>query len=335
LRLRHLKLALFLVVSGLVTGWSVRSWYVREALLMGTTLTASVSSSSRDASLCAIDSVFAAVRRVDDILNDWRSDTELARLNNAEPGVAVTIEPALRAYLDEIVDWNRRTEAAFDPGIGALVTAWDMRGAGRVPPDSVLRQALAHSGLVRFLPDTASRHAQRPDQSSWIDAGGFGKGAALRAARDQLQRLGVYGAILNFGGQVLALGDTTLSVDVAHPVHRFQPAASLRLKQASASTTSQSERFVEVAGRRLGHVLDPRSGVPVPAWGSVTVVDPDPMIADILSTALFVMGPETGMRWLEGQPIAALFLIPAGDSLEIRSTPAMQLILTHPSSRGS
>lgn len=297
---------------------------------MGTTLSASVASNSRESSLQAIDSAFAAVRRVDDVLNDWRSDTDLARLNQTEPGVPVPVDSDLGAYLDEVLDWTRQTGAAFDPGIGSLVEAWDLRGVGRIPVDSILRQARAHSGLVRFFSDSTSRLVRRPGRSSWIDAGGFGKGAALRAARDQLIRLGARGAILNFGGQVLVLGDTTLLVEVAHPRHRFQPVASLQLNNASASTTSQSERFVVVGGRRLGHVLDPRAGTPVPAWGSVTVVDTDPMVADILSTALFVMGPEEGMRWLEGRAIAALFLVSTGDSLAIRASSTMRLILTHP-----
>jgi thiamine biosynthesis lipoprotein len=297
---------------------------------MGTTLTASVSSPSRETSLLALDSAFAAVRRVDDILNDWRNDTDLARLNHAEPGRELVVDPALGAFLDEILYWSRETGAAFDPGIGSLVEAWDLRGAGRIPADVVLGQARTHSGLRRFFPDSTARLVRRPDPSSWIDAGGFGKGAALRAARDQLVRLGVAGAILNFGGQVLVLGDSTLMADVAHPRHRFRPAASLRLHNASASTTSQSEHFVEVDGRRLGHVLDPRTGTPVPAWGSVTVVHSDPMVADILSTALFVMGPGEGLRWLEGRSIAALFLVSSGDSVEMRFTPAMQSILTQP-----
>lgn len=302
---------------------------------MGTTLSVSVAHGSRESSLHALDSAFAAVRQVDDVLNDWRNDTDLARLNRAEPGKAVRVEPALQAYLHEVIAWNRWTGNAFDPGIGSLETAWDLRGVGRIPGASALQLARSHSGLLRFLVDSTPRLFVRPDQSSWIDAGGFGKGAALRAARDQLLRLGVSGAILNFGGQVLVLGDTTLLVEVAHPQHRFQPAASLLLTRGSVSTTSQSERFVEVGGRRLGHVLDPRTGMPVPAWGSVTVVDPDPMIADILSTALFVMGPDEGMHWLEGRAIAALFLVSAGDSLNARATPGMQLLLTHQSQRGN
>jgi thiamine biosynthesis lipoprotein len=298
---------------------------------MGTTLAISVSSESRPISLQALDSAFAAVRRVDDVLNDWRTDTDLARLNHAPPGETVTVGPELRAYLGEVAEWTRRSGRAFDPGIGALVDAWDLRGKGRLPTGRSLERARAGSGLLHFGLEGTSPVAHRPTGASWIDAGGFGKGAALRAAREQLLSAGVRGALLNFSGQVVVLGDTVLLVDVASPRDRLDPVARLQLRDASASTTSQSERFVEIDGRRFGHVIDPRSGTPVPAWGSVTVVHPDPMVADILSTALFVMGPTEGVRWSEAQGVAALFLVSRGDSLEILSTsPIQPLLISHP-----
>jgi thiamine biosynthesis lipoprotein len=298
---------------------------------MGTTLAISVSSESRTTSLQALDSAFAAVRRVDDVLNDWRTDTDLARLNHASPGETVTVGPELRAYLGEVAEWTRRSGRAFDPGIGALVDAWDLRGKGRLPTGRSLERARAGSGLLHFGLEGTSPVAHRPTGASWIDAGGFGKGAALRAAREQLLSAGVRGALLNFSGQVVVLGDTVLLVDVASPRDRLDPVARLQLRDASASTTSQSERFVEIDGRRFGHVIDPRSGTPVPAWGSVTVVHPDPMVADILSTALFVMGPTEGVRWSEAQGVAALFLVSRGDSLEILSTsPIQPLLISHP-----
>jgi thiamine biosynthesis lipoprotein len=147
-----------------------------------------------------------------------------------------------------------------------------------------------------------------------------------------LRRHSVRDAILNFGGQVVVLGDTTIIVGVAHPRHRLQPIAHLQVREVAVSTTSQSERFVEVGGKRYGHVLDPRTGRPVDGWGSVTVVHPDPMLADVLSTALFVMGPEEGLRWLEGRGIPALFLIFEGDSVRARWSPSLQpLLVSHPS----
>ena len=329
------KLAVFSLIGGGLAGLAARPWVIRESFFMGTTLAISVSSESRRASLQALDSAFAQVRRIDDVLNDWRKDTDLARLNDAPPGEWATVGPALAAVLAEVAEWTRSTGGTFDPGIGALVDAWDLRGRGRIPTDQSLDSARASTGLLRFAlsavkPD-GSAVLRRPSLASWIDAGGFGKGAALRAAQEQLESAGVRGAILNFGGQVVALGDTTLMVDVANPNDRFVPVARLRLRNASASTTGQSERFVEVDGRRFGHVIDPRTGIPAPAWGSVTVVHPDPMVADILSTALFVMGPREGAHWADEHGFAALFLLALGDSVETLPTSTIRpLLVSHP-----
>ncbi len=281
---------------------------------MGTTLTLSVTSPSRDSSIRAIDSALARVRVVDDLLNDWRADSELGRFNRAAPGLPASISPGLAGYLAEVSEWTQASGGAIDPAIGALIDAWDLRGPGQVPRESLLAQARAGSGMYRFQPDWARRTAMRPTAGSWIDAGSFGKGAALRAMGQELERRGALRAVLNFGGQVLAVGDTTVTIEVAHPERRFEPAARISLTRASASTSGQSERLRVVDGVSAGHLLDPRSGRPVPPWGSVTVIHPDPMTADILSTALFVMGPEAGMTWAASHDIAALFLVagPAG-----------------------
>jgi FAD:protein FMN transferase len=119
---------------------------------------------------------------------------------------------------------------------------------------------------------------------------------------------------LNFGGQVLVIGPDPSGADwtvpVAHPARRSEPAAWLHLRDRSASTSSQSERFVAVGGKRLGHIVDPRTGQPVRAWGSVTVVAADPTAADAVSTALLVLGPEAGARWAESRvDMGVLFLI--------------------------
>jgi thiamine biosynthesis lipoprotein len=156
--------------------------------------------------------------------------------------------------------------------------------------------------LFRFADSRAS--VTRRCAGAWIDTGGFGKGTALRAARAALREHHIASAFLNFGGQVLALGadrGADWVVPVAHPGRRHDEAARLRLRDRSASTSSQSERFVDADGRRLGHVLDPRSGEPVPAWGSVTVVAEDPALADVLSTALLVLGPDAALAWAESR----------------------------------
>lgn len=160
-----------------------------------------------------------------------------------------------------------------------------------------------------------------------MDSGGFGKGAALRSVEAVLRAAGICAALVDFGGQGLAVGSSPegppsggWTIGVAHPAQRLVPVRELVVRDRSVSTSGQSER--------PGHILDPRSGRPVPAWGSVTVVAPDPMVADILSTALFVMGPEAGPRWADDRSdFGALFLILRHGRVEARWNHSMEPFL--------
>jgi thiamine biosynthesis lipoprotein len=267
---------------------------------MGTTLRIGVRAPDRKAGIAAIEEAFHAVRRDDSLLSTWRDDSEIMRLNRAPAGTPVVLPVELYRLLRDCQRWSRETGGAFDPGIGALVDVWDLRRAGRIPSAAELSAARARSGIGRFSFADRSHSVTRSRAGAWIDTGAFGKGAALGSARSALRRHGIESAFLNFGGQVLALGadrGADWIVPVADPARRAEPVMRLRLRGRSASTSAQSERWVEVEGRKLGHILDPRSGEPVPAWGSVTVVAEDPTLADVYSTALLVPGPERAIAW--------------------------------------
>jgi FAD:protein FMN transferase len=299
---------------------------------MGTTLSITAGAAEREQAVRAIDSAFDAVRRLELTLSTWRDDSEIARLNHAAPGTPVVLSPELYSLLREAQRWSKATDGAFDPAIGALNDAWQLRGRGRVPTPLELKTARAATGLSRFGFADATRTVTRSSSGAWIDTGGFGKGAALGEARAALERAGIRQAFLNFGGQVLTLGLGPTAGDwivpVAHPSRRDQPVARLRLRDRSASTSGQSEHSVTAAGRRLGHIVDPRSGEPVPAWGSVTVVAEDPTVADMVSTALMVLGPDAGLRWAERRnDLGVLFLIERGDRVVPRWNRALREFL--------
>ncbi len=281
---------------------------------MGTTLQIAVVARSRPEGVRAIEQAFEAVRRVDGLLSTWRDDSEIAQLNRAPVGHPVLLSPSLYTLLRDAARWARLTGGAFDPAIGSLVDAWDLRGEGQIPSKETLARARAAGGMGHFAFTDSAHTVSRNDSASWLDTGGFGKGVALGEARLALLRRHVTAGRLNFGGQVLVIGSDPSGADwtvpVAHPGRRAEPAAWLHLRDRSASTSSQSERFVTVGGKALGHILDPRTGRPVPAWGSVTVVAEDPAAADAVSTALLVLGPEVGAKWAEGrEDMGILFLI--------------------------
>ncbi len=273
------------------------------------------------------EAAIAAVRQADDLLSTWRDGTELQRVNRAPVGEVVSLSPPLTVMLREVWRWWRETGGTFDPGVGPLVDVWGVRGTLRTPGPSDLARARQQSGLRQFGFDSARGTIVRRRAGAWMDSGGFGKGAGLRSMETVLRAAGIRAALVDFGGQGLAMGSSPdvagsggWSIGVAHPVERLVPVRELVIRDQSVSTSGQSEQ--------PGHILDPRSGRPVPAWGSVTVVASDPMVADILSTALFVMGPVEGPRWANDRTdFGALFLILREGRVEARWNAAMKPFL--------
>lgn len=296
----------------------------RSAYVMGTVLRLEVAGATRTCALAAAEAALAEIERLEAVLSSWREDSELGRLNASRTTVPSPASTELRGLLAEAAGWREATGGAFDPAIGALIDAWDFRGAGRVPATAELAAALQATGLAACYDVAVGRRLQ---ERCWLDSGGFGKGAALRAAAGVLRAHGVSRATLDLGGQLQVLGPA-LPVAVAHPSERSRPVRALRVADASVATSAQSERFLELDGVRYGHVLDPRTGVPVAAWGSVTVVAADAFAADALSTALFVMGPEAALAWARSRAdIGVLVLELRGDDLVASWNPALESFL--------
>lgn len=300
----------------------------RSAYLMGTLLRVEARGSDRGCTVAATEAALDEIARLESVLSSWRPDSEVGRLNRAVPGVRVALSPELTGLLAEATSWHERTDGAFDPAVGALIEAWDLRGAGRLPSPSELESARRSSGLARLT--LSAGVAARPDTAWWLDTGAFGKGAALRSAAAVLRAHGVADAVLDFGGQLLVLGGPH-EVAVADPRARSEAMPQrLRLTGASISTTSSSERHVAVAGARYGHVLDPRNGRPVAAWGSVSVVAADALVADALSTALFVLGPAAALEWAALHPeVGVLVQQVAGDDVVVTASRGLEPYLIH------
>jgi thiamine biosynthesis lipoprotein len=261
---------------------------------MGTLLKLSVAGPDRAAALAASERAVREIARVETLITTWRPGGPLDRVNTAPLGEAVVLDAEVSGLLQAVFDWSVRTEGAFDATVMPLVRAWDLRGRGRVPDAAALSRALAATGRERFDLDAATRRTRRLSADAGIDEGAWGKGYALDRAVLELERSGAGEALLDLGGQVTVLG--TAAVAVADPRDRGRPAATLAVFDGSVSTSGNSERGLDVGGRRVGHLLDPRTGRPAPDFGSATVVAPSGLAADILSTAFFVLGPEKGLE---------------------------------------
>ncbi len=253
----------------------------RARYLMGTVCEVALSGPGADRQA---ELAFAEAERVESLLSTWSNDSELARVNRREsrPG------PELAALLAVAENWRLRTEGAFDPRVGDLVILWRTRLDGAIPTAAAIRDALT---------------ARTDPNSLRYEEGGFGKGYALDR---MLAGITADQAMIDFGGQIAVRG--RFRVSIADPSNRSRPVVALMLADASISTSSGSEKTFEVAGRRFSHIIDPRSGEALPPRGSVSVIADDALTADILSTALYVMGEDDGLRWAAANGVAAIFI---------------------------
>ena len=260
----------------------------------------------------ASEAALAEAIRIEGACSTWDPASTWSRLNAAQ-GRPVALDREWLDLLARMKAWQARTDGAFDPVLMALMRAWAVREGGRMPSPVVLAAARRASGASLLILDRTAGTARLALPEAGVEEGGFLKGYALDRLR---QVAGKPVGLLDFGGQLLAWGHP-VEVSVADPGDRRRARLVFSLRDASLSGSGTSER-----GR---HILDPRTGEPCPAWGSTAVVAADALTADVLSTALYVMGPDAGPAWAERQGVAAAFLLHDGT---IRMTPAFRAL--HP-----
>ncbi|HEY3400900.1 MAG TPA: FAD:protein FMN transferase [Geothrix sp.] len=299
-----------LLVPALVAGQVPVPSQERVVLAMGTKL--SLRLEGREDLSRASEAALAEVARIEVACSTWSPDSPWSCLNAAQ-GRPVALDHEWITLLGQVKAWQARTEGAFDPVLMALMRAWGIRQGGGTPDPRALVEARRASGAGLLDLDPVAGTARLAHPAAGVEEGGFLKGYALDRTR---LVAGAPAGLLDFGGQLLAWG-RPVEVSVADPGDRQRPRLSFLLRNGSLSGSGTSER-----GR---HILDPRTGEPCPAWGSTAVVAADALTADVLSTALYVLGPDTGPAWAERQGVAAAFLLNDGT---IRMSPAFRSL--HP-----
>lgn len=168
------------------------------------------------------------------------------------------------------------------------------------------------TGARHVQVDTAAGTIGFSREGVALDLGGIAKGYALDCAREAMTAVGAMSGVLDLGGNLLVFGSGREQVGIVDPDDPTRTVATIAVVDAAVATSGQYERHVEVGGRRRGHILDPRTGVPVDRQGSVTIVAPRGIDADALSTAVFVLGVEAGEELVKRHPgVGCVFVVPA------------------------
>jgi thiamine biosynthesis lipoprotein len=253
-------------------------------------------------------------------LSVYRSDSEVSRLNERAAQEAVVVEERLFALFQLARRISTETGNAFDVTAGPLIKAWGFYcRRGRVPGPATRQAALQCVGMrhVELIPERLSVRYLRPGVE--INLGSIGKGYALDQAAEVLRGRGAPSALLHGGASsVLGLGSQPgdrrgWPIKIQHPWRGDTSLGTIYVRDRALGTSAATFQHFEYNKRKLGHLLDPRSGWPAEGMASVTVLAATAAEADALATAFYVLGVDKARAYCVAHPDAGAVLLPAGE----------------------
>ncbi|MFO0881743.1 MAG: FAD:protein FMN transferase [Gemmataceae bacterium] len=261
---------------------------------------------------------FALLDRLEAQLTVYRPDSEVSRLNRTATRRPVRLESRLFRLLEQSYHLSAETEGAFDITTGPLIRLWGFfQGPRRVPTEPERRTTLEAVGFRHLLLDAPGQSVAFRHPQVGINLGSIGKGYALdRLAGCLSQHWKIHTVLLHGGSSsVYAKGSPRSDgrgwcVRLRHPWIPGRYLGQVNLLDRALGTSAATFQYLEFQGKKLGHVLDPRSGWPAAGVASASVVAPEGAQADALSTAFYVGGIDLARSYCDRHPeIGAVLLL--------------------------
>jgi len=281
---------------------------------MGTVFRIVLYAPDKDSAAKASAAAFARIEQLNQVMSDYKDDSEVMQLCKKAGGDAVPVSAELFSILESAVDLSARSEGAFDVTCGPIVQLWRRaRRTHQLPDASALEHAKALTGYRMVELNKKERSVRLQKAGMRLDFGAIAKGDAADQALAMLKRSGIESALVAAGGEIAVShappGAEGWLVGIA-PLDNPEdkPDAYLLLHDAGASTSGDYEQHVEIGGVRYSHVVDPRTGQALTGHHSVTIVARDCRSSDSLGTTVSVLGPEKGIALIETLEGAAAYI---------------------------
>jgi len=252
----------------------------------------------------AIDRALEEIGRIEAVFSVFNKDSEIAKINRLKQAEALMISDEVFRVIEKSVEYNKITDGAFDITVKPLVDLWaQAKEAKRLPSDLAVRDALDKTGSQFIVLDNVNKTIAFKKDGMALDMGGLAKGYATDRAIEVLKENGVLNAIVSSGGDMYCLGrrsrDKLWEVGIRHPRKKGQIILQVGVEDKAVDTSGDYEKYFISNGRRYSHIIDPRTGYPIgDGVVSATVFANDSMTADILATALTILG-EDGMEMIK------------------------------------
>lgn len=295
-----LAMALILLVSAPAKA----EWIGEARPLMGTEVSVYLWHDDPDQGRLLVEAVFGEASRIDALMSTYKASSEISMVNRQAAEGPVMIGNELFRLVQQALDISVLTRGAFDITYDSVGQHYDFRERQR-PDDATIRRERDRIDYRLVVLDTATSTIHFLKDGVRINLGGIAKGYVVERGASILARQGVTNAVITAGGDTRLIGDRRgrpFMIGIRDPRDDSQVAISVPLEDEAISTSGDYERFFDEDGIRYHHIITPSTGTPAGGVHSASVFGPDAVMTDALSTSVFVMGVELGMKLLAGLP---------------------------------
>jgi len=264
---------------------------------MGSTYSVAIYGYDRLQMEAAAEAAFDEVRRLDDMLSNYKPDSEWSRVNRLAAQQPVPVSRELFDLLAACLDYSRHSEGAFDISVGPLMKVWRFyKGSGHLAHKAEVMAALTKVGYRHIHLDPAQQNVKFDRDGVDLDPGGIGKGYAVDRMVDVLRKNGIKIALITGSySSIYGMGAPPneprgWQIKIRDPRDERKTVETYYLKDMSLSTSGSYEKFFRAEGRIYSHIMDPRTGYPAPGMLSVSVVAPRTLDSEAWCKPFFING---------------------------------------------
>ena len=291
---------------------------------MGSQLQLSAWTTDEKRAFEVFDQVHREFDRLENLLSVWKDGSDVVRINNNAGITPVKVSRETLEVLTAARQASELTRGKFDITFGALSDIWrfDHDQDNVIPDRSLIETRLKRIDYRAVEIDATAGTAFITRPGTRIHLGGIGKGYAIDRAVAMLKARGLTDFMIQFGGDLYVAGTNggkPWKLAIADPRGSHEPFATVQMSDGTFSTSGDYERFFMKDGKRYHHLIDPDFGEPAMWSRSVTIVTNRAVMADVLSTGVFIMGPGEGMKLVEELPDVEAVIVTAENEVLVSS----------------
>ncbi len=292
-------MAIFLLFG---TAWG--GWHTDVRPKMGTEVSVYFWHDDEAEGQAIVEEIFAEVDRINALMSTYVESSRISDINRRAADEPVFAGEELFQLIRRSLDISVLTRGAFDITYDSVGQHYDFRERRR-PDDATVEAERQHIDFRHVKLDPGRATVRFTEPGVRINLGGIAKGYVVERGVDILRRHGVEDGVVTAGGDSRLLGDRggrPWMIGIRDPRREGEVAISVPLEDEAISTSGDYERYFDEDGMRYHHIIQPSSGRPVEGVHSATVIGPDAVITDALSTSVFVMGVDRGLTLISTLP---------------------------------